>query len=244
MADITRRVPGCDDDCEGERGERGKRGKRGKRGNRGHRGHDGHDGNDGQDGAAGAAGATGATGATGAPGSSAIIPFASGPPVDMVHVGPDGPLLDTGGVIGFGVSESGVPVGAEGSAIDPTVSPGTATNMAFSLPRDGALTQLSVFFSNVVQVDIPLGTTLNIITQLFISAAPDNVFTPLPAAVVEFSFVGPVTLAIGETENATVALAVPVENEDRLILVSRITVEGTDIATSITGYISAGLAIS
>jgi hypothetical protein len=35
MADISKRAPGCDDDCEGERGERGERGKRG------HRGHDG-----------------------------------------------------------------------------------------------------------------------------------------------------------------------------------------------------------
>lgn len=38
MADITKRNPGCDDDCNGERGKRGKRGKRG------HRGHDGRDG--------------------------------------------------------------------------------------------------------------------------------------------------------------------------------------------------------
>ena len=41
MADISIRVPDCDDDdCEGERGERG---ERGKRGHRGHRGHDGRD---------------------------------------------------------------------------------------------------------------------------------------------------------------------------------------------------------
>ena len=42
MADISKRVLDCDDDCED--GERGERGKRGKRGQRGHRGHDGHDG--------------------------------------------------------------------------------------------------------------------------------------------------------------------------------------------------------
>jgi hypothetical protein len=32
MADINKRSPGCDDDCEGERGKRGKRGHRGHRG--------------------------------------------------------------------------------------------------------------------------------------------------------------------------------------------------------------------
>ena len=57
MADITKRLPDCDDDCEN--GERGKRGKRG------HRGHDGRDGNDGNDGATGPTGPTGLTGPTG-----------------------------------------------------------------------------------------------------------------------------------------------------------------------------------
>ena len=56
MADITSRIPGCDDDCEGERGERGERGKRG------HRGHRGHDGRDGRDGDTGPAGPTGPAG--------------------------------------------------------------------------------------------------------------------------------------------------------------------------------------
>jgi hypothetical protein len=56
MADITRRIPGCDDCDDCEDGERGKRGKRGKRGHRGHDGHDGKDGQDGHDGATGAPG--------------------------------------------------------------------------------------------------------------------------------------------------------------------------------------------
>lgn len=50
MADITKRVPDCEDDCEGERGKRGKRGHRGHRGHDGHDGHDGHRGHDGRDG--------------------------------------------------------------------------------------------------------------------------------------------------------------------------------------------------
>jgi hypothetical protein len=43
MADISKRLPDCDDEC----GKRGKRGKSGKRGHRGHRGHDGPPGSSG-----------------------------------------------------------------------------------------------------------------------------------------------------------------------------------------------------
>lgn len=59
MADITRRIPDCDDDCEGERGERGERGKRGHRGHRGHRGRDGSDGDTGPTGPTGPTGGLG-----------------------------------------------------------------------------------------------------------------------------------------------------------------------------------------
>lgn len=55
MANISKRVPGCGDDCGGERGERGKRG---------HRGHRGRDGSDGDTGPTGPTGATGPTGPT------------------------------------------------------------------------------------------------------------------------------------------------------------------------------------
>jgi len=51
MADLTKRLPGCDDDC----GENGERGKRGKRGPRGHHGKDGHDGREGSVGPTGPA---------------------------------------------------------------------------------------------------------------------------------------------------------------------------------------------
>lgn len=65
MADIQRRVSGCDDDCDGE-------GERGHRGPRGHRGHDGATGPTGPTGATGLTGSTGPTGATG-PGGLPII---------------------------------------------------------------------------------------------------------------------------------------------------------------------------
>src|SRR5512143_12864 len=61
MADITRRIPDCDDD-DGERGPRGRRG---------HRGRDGRDGATGPTGPTGPIGPTGSDGATGATGSGA-----------------------------------------------------------------------------------------------------------------------------------------------------------------------------
>lgn len=75
MADFTKRGPGCDDDCEGERGERGKRGHRGRDGDTGPTGPTGpSDGPTGPTGPTGAPGATGPTGSTGATGSQTFPP--------------------------------------------------------------------------------------------------------------------------------------------------------------------------
>ena len=89
MADITRRLSDCDDDCEGERGERG------KRGHRGHRGHDGQDGETGpmgptgpSDGPTGPMGVTGPTGTTGT--------GETGPTGPTGSTGPTGPTGTTG----------------------------------------------------------------------------------------------------------------------------------------------------
>ena len=229
MTDITRRIPDCDD-CDGEGGERGKRGKRGHRGSRG---------DDGTTGDTGATGPTGATGATGATGSSAIIPFASGEPDALVHV--LGGLLDTGALVGFGSSMDGVAVG--GGTIDLTGGVGFPSNMAFSMPRDGTLTQLSAFFSNALIVAV-LPAGVSVVVQLYRSTTPDNIFTPVPGALVTMPLTAGV-LGLGDFVSGTTPLAVAVSNEDRLLLVARVTVSGSpDIAVAVTGYISAGLAIA
>jgi BclB C-terminal domain-containing protein len=162
----------------------------------------------------------------------------------MIHV--LGGIADTGGVTSFGTSFSTVDV--TGAIIDLSGAAGVASNMAFSMPRDGTLTELSVFFSFVeaTVVLIPVGTTLNVVTQLYRSATPDNTFTPVPGAIVTLSFPGLFLLtAIPPTvANGTVALSVPVLNQDRLLLVTRLTATGTDLADTISGYISAGLAIA
>jgi len=217
MADITRRIPGCDEDCDGEGGERGKRGRRGRDGDEG---------------------TTGPTGPAGLDGASAIIPFASGLPNALVHV--LGGLLDTGALIGFGSSVDGVAVG--GGTIDLTGVVGLPSNMAFSLPRDGTLTQLSAFFSNVLGVAL-LPAGVSVAVQLYRSTTPDNIFSPVPGAIVTMALPAGL-LSIGDFVSGTTPIAVPVLNQDRLLLVARVTVTGTDIATVVTGYVSAGLAIA
>ena len=105
MADINKRAPGCDDDCEGERGERGERGKRGHRGHDGKDGHDGHDGHDGKDGHDGRDGDTGPTGPTGPTGSTG--PTGPTGPSELSIEGNGAPLpgapFDTLDFVGSGV---------------------------------------------------------------------------------------------------------------------------------------------
>ena len=201
--------------CEDDGGRRGKRGKRGKRGH------------------------TGPAGDTGSAGAGAIIPFASGTPDVLAHV--IGGLEDTGAVIAFGASSSSVDV--SGSTIDLSGGVGIALNMAFSMPRAGMLTQLSAFFSSVAAVTIPGGSTAEVVVQIYRSTTPNNIFTAVPGASVTLPFpAGLVSIGTFESGNAT--FSVPVLAGDRLLLVARLTVTGTDIVTALTGYVSAGLSIS
>jgi BclB C-terminal domain-containing protein len=201
------------DDGEGD-GEHGERGKRGKRGR------------------------TGATGATGTAPPS-IIPYASGVADELVHnlLG----ILDTGAVIAFGSSVDGVAV--DGATIDLTGVGGALLNMAFSLPRDGTLTQLSAFFSNAIAILEAFPAGVSVVVQLYRSTTPDNIFTPVPGASVTLPLPIGGVLINGFSVSGTTALSVPVSNQDRLLLVARLTATPDAIVT-VTGYISAGLAIA
>jgi BclB C-terminal domain-containing protein len=224
----------------GSTGSTGLTGPTGLTGVQGGTGGTGATGSAGLTGATGASptGATGPTGDDGAAGSPAVIPLASGLPAVMAHV--IGGLADTGTVIGFGSSFTGVAVG--GATIDLSGAVGIATDMSFSAPRDGTLDSLSAFFSNVQLVGIPIGTVINVQVELWTSATPNNIFTPIPGAFVSMPLAG--IIAAGVTANGTVALAVPVSNQDRLLLVARITATGVDINETITGYVSGGVSIA
>jgi BclB C-terminal domain-containing protein len=156
----------------------------------------------------------------------------------MIHE-PGGGAADTGFVVGFGSSGSNVAVG--GATIDLTGAPGLAINMAFSMPRDGTLVRLSAFFSSVVAITIPTGTGAAVVVEIYRSTTPDNIFSPTGVAVTLPLPDGPI--AIGDVFNATAPFAFAVFNEDRLLLVARLT--GTVVnSLLVTGYLSAGLAIA
>lgn len=217
MADLTKLgVSDCGDGDDGQDGRRGRRG---------HRGH------------------LGPTGPTGPSGDglvgSSIIAFASGLPDSLVHV--VGGLADFGAVIGFGSSLDTVFVGDP--TLDLTGGFGSALNMAFSMPRDGTLVQLAAFFSIVTEVEaFPAGGS--IIAQIYRSSTPDNIFTAVPGALVTIPLPAGV-LVVGTHASGTAAFSVPVDAGDRLLLVARVTViGGTDIDTTVDGYVSAGLAIT
>lgn len=184
-------------------------------------------------------GKRGKRGHTGPAGSSAIIPFASGTPNALVHV--LGGLEDTGSVIAFGASSEDVAV--NGTTVDLSGGVGVALNMAFSMPRDGTLTALSAFFSSVAAVTISDGSTADVVVQVYRSTTPNNIFTAVPGALVTLPFPAGL-ISIGTFESGNAAFSVPVSAGDRLLLVARLTVTGTDIVTTLTGYISAGLAIT
>ncbi|WP_353626627.1 exosporium glycoprotein BclB-related protein, partial [Bacillus sp. JCM 19041] len=191
----------------------------------------------------GVTGATGLTGATGIAGSSAIIPFSSGIPAILTTIA--GGLVGTNSLVGFGSSVAGVSL-LGGGTIDLTGAAGTLLNFAFSVPRDGTITSLSGYFSNAAALSL-VGTTVTITAQLFRSAgpAPDNVFAPIPGAVVTLAppLTGILALGTVSSGNAT-GLSIPVATGDRLLLVFTATATGISLINTVAGYASAGLAIS
>lgn len=184
-------------------------------------------------------GPVGPTGPAGTAAGATIIAFGSGPPVTLDHVVSG--TEDRAAVTAFGSSFSGV--NASGVTIDLTGGAGIPSNMAWSQPRDGTLTQLSVFFSFTSAVAIPLGTTVSIRTEIYRSTTPNNVFSPT-GVLVDLPLPTNALISIGDTFNGTAAAALAVNNQDRLLLVTKLIVTGTDIDIEMVGYVSAGLLIA
>ncbi|WP_315975843.1 exosporium glycoprotein BclB-related protein [Parapedobacter soli] len=178
-------------------------------------------------------GPAGPYGPAGSDGGGAIIPFSSGAPVSMTTL--IGGLTGTPSVVGFGNNAQLLSI--LGSTIDLTTSP----NMAFTMPRDGTITDLSAFFS--ATTGITLFEPLTIHAQLYQSTTPNNIFTPIENAEVTLpkldGFVN-----IGDTRNGQASgLSIPVTAGTRILLVVYVSTIGSPIATAVNGYVSAGLAI-
>ena len=242
MADINKRAPGCDDDCEGERGERGKRGKRGHRGHdgergergergeqgeRGERGEDGRDGDTGQTGPSGPTGpaATGSTGLTGPTGPTGPSDGPTGPtgptgPSD----GPTGPTGATGPTIVL--QDEGAPV------------PGAPHD---TLNFVGAGVQVTDAGGGVVDIAIPGGPQFIPARTLFVAQSwpagsdPAVFFTTIDVALAQAATLTPTQA------NPVAILVYPGTYPQNLNLVSWVSVTGAPGAfpdVNVTGTVT------
>ena len=231
----------CDCCCEGPRGPRGFRGATGATGNTGSTGATGPTGigSTGPTGATGATGSTGPTGSTGAAGASAIIPFASGLPVSLTTIA--GGLVGTPAFIGFGSSAPGISI--IGNTIDLTNPSGTLTNFAFTMPRDGVITSIDVFFSTTAALSL-VGSTITIEAKLYESIAPNNTMTVVPGTTVTLTPSLTGVISIGTiSKGILTGLNINVPAGTRLMLVLTARASGLSLVNTVAGYVSAGVAI-
>ncbi len=149
-----------------------------------------------------------------------------------------GELIGTTTLLGFGSSVTGV------SLIGGTINTTTIANMAFSMPRDGIITSVAAYFSTTVALSL-VGTTVTLTAQLYASATPDNVFFPIPGAIVTLNPTLTGVVGIGSiSDGLTTGLNIPVSARTRLLMVFAADVTaGIDVATTVTGFASAGVNI-
>jgi BclB C-terminal domain-containing protein len=173
---------------------------------------------------------------TAASGGGAIIPFASGS-VPIVMTTLLGGLAGTASAVGFGNILPGIPI-LGSIIIDGATLNG---NIAFSVPRAGAVSSISATFINTIAATL-LGT-VTVKAQIFRASAGTNTFIAVPAAeVVLPSFTG--LLTVNQLAQGTASgLNIPVDAGDRLMLVFSCTEAGGVIVTSMIGHVSAGVEI-
>ena len=223
----------------GATGSTGPTGATGEDGATGATGPTGPTGATGEDGATGATGSTGPTGSTGAAGASAIIPFASGLPVSLTTIA--GGLVGTPAFIGFGSSAPGISI--IGNTIDLTNPSGTLTNFAFTMPRDGVITSIDVFFSTTAALSL-VGSTITIEAKLYESIAPNNTMTVVPGTTVTLTPSLTGVISIGTiSKGILTGLNINVPAGTRLMLVLTARASGLSLVNTVAGYVSAGVAI-
>lgn len=177
----------------------------------------------------------GPPGPPGPPGASAIIPFSSGEAVALTTL--LGGIAGTQGIIGFGSS-------TEAALVAGLIDTTNIFNMAFSMPREGVITSIAAYFSVTVDAFL-VGSEVTITAQLYGSATPNNIFSPIPGTQVTLSPTLTGLVDVGTiTSGIVTGLSISVPAETRLMMVfSAAVTGGVDIATIITGVASAGVSI-
>ncbi|MDR3621996.1 MAG: exosporium glycoprotein BclB-related protein [Paludisphaera borealis] len=169
-----------------------------------------------------------------------MIPFSSGMPASMTSIA--GGLAGQPVLVGFGDSvEMSSPLGA---TIDLTGGPGIDLDEAFSIPLNGTITSLAAYFSLTNPLAL-VGSTVTITAQLYSSATPDNIFTPIAGAVVTLAPALTGVDGLGTISNGlTTGLNIPVTAQTRLLMVYSITASGLSLVNTVTGYMSGGVSIA
>ncbi len=223
----------------GATGSTGADGATGPTGATGSTGAAGATGPTGPTGATGNTGANGATGPTGPAGSTSIIPYASGLPITLTTIA--GGLIGTPAYLGFGSSGEGLSI--VGNTIDLTNPAGTLTNFAFTLPRDGTITAINVYFSTTAALSL-IGSTVTINAQLYQSSTPNNTFTAIASSLVSLTPALTGVLSIGSISKGTLTgLSIPVQTGNRILLVLTASASGLSLVNTVVGYASASIAI-
>jgi BclB C-terminal domain-containing protein len=145
--------------------------------------------------------------------------------------------VGTDAAVGFGNSTSGItPVAG---VIDSTA----ISNFAYSMPRNGTLTDMAAFFSTTAAIDLT-GTTVTITAQVWTSPAPNDAFTPVAGAIVTLAPALTGTVATGDVSSGlTTGLSVPLTAGTRVLVIFSSTATGTTLVTTVVGFASAGLNI-
>jgi len=197
-------------------------------------GEQGPPGPPGPEGPPGEQGEPGPQGEPGIDGMGAILPYASGLPVAITGLA--GGLLGTSAAVGMGSSAANLIFAND--TVDLTGAVGTLLNFATVVPRDGVITDVSALFS------VALGSTLlsppTIRVRVLKSQSPtSNQFTEVTAFNLSPTLSS--ILTVGETCIGQQSLNIPVNQGERLLVVFGVT---SSLAAAVTGYASAGIAIS
>ncbi|MDE6913054.1 MAG: hypothetical protein K2P35_05090 [Lachnospiraceae bacterium] len=169
-----------------------------------------------------------------------MIPFASGTPVALTTI--VGGLAGLPAFVGFGSSAQGLTL--LGTTIDITNASGTLSNFAFQVPRAGIITSFSAFFSTTVALSL-IGSTVAVRAQIYQSATPNNVFSPIAGTLINLTPSLSGVISIGTLLNGSLTgLNIPVTAQTRLMLVFSATASGLTLVNTVAGYASAGLSIN
>jgi BclB C-terminal domain-containing protein len=117
-------------------------------------------------------------------------------------------------------------------------------NLAFSVPRDGTITDIEAYFSVVIGLTL-VATDITVHAQLYQSTVPNNIFSPIAGTTVNLAPDLSGIISIGDIVTGSLhGLNISVTAGTRLLLVFTITADGVDLLNTLTGYASAGISIS